>query len=59
MYDAQEQHLSEKHGMMTNGICIDNGWAWHLDIYDEETKQMAVQQSRRNARQHMQDTRNQ
>ena len=25
----------EKHGMMTYGICIDNGWAWHLDIYDE------------------------
>ena len=21
--------------MMTDGICIDNGWAWHLDIYDE------------------------
>ena len=35
MSDAQEQHLSEKHGMMTDGICIDNGWAWHLDIYDE------------------------
>ena len=35
MSDAQEQHLSGKHGMMTDGICIDNGWAWHLDIYDE------------------------
>ena len=35
MSDAQEQHLSVKHGMMTDGICIDNGWAWHLDIYDE------------------------
>ena len=35
MSDAQEQHLSEKHGMMTDGICIDNGWAWHLELYDE------------------------
>ena len=21
--------------MPTNGIGIDNGWAWHLDIYEE------------------------
>ncbi|XP_073354310.1 uncharacterized protein [Aegilops tauschii subsp. strangulata] len=22
-------------GAPSDGICIDNGWAWHLDIYDE------------------------
>ena len=45
--------------MMADGIYIDNGWAWHVYIYDEYTEQMAVQQSRRNARHVMQDTGNQ
>ena len=35
MSDAQAQHLSGKTWYDEDGICIDNGWACHLELYDE------------------------
>jgi len=33
--DKQKHHMNGKTWYMTDGIGIDNGWAWHLHIYDE------------------------